>query len=162
VLELDEDQIIRADLFSGPARVKKFEERSGYYRLEVTLEESGEFRSLSLTPEQLDQVERVEANPIALSSDPEEFFLLVEGAGRRRQEGQPLGLPRGEVSEQDPRRSPRGDRPAPRGGGLQPERRVLAALPGRRRVPTGEEQGEAAFGGPVDEQGQIPRSRGRE
>ena len=73
-----EDQVIRADLFSGPARVKKFEERSGYYRLEVTLEESGEFRSLSLTPDQLDQVERVQANPIALSSDPEEFFLLVE------------------------------------------------------------------------------------
>jgi thymidylate kinase len=77
-MELAEDQVIRADLFSGPARVKKFEERSGYYRLEVTLEESGEFRSLSLTPEQLGQVERVEANPIALSSDPEEFFLLVE------------------------------------------------------------------------------------
>jgi hypothetical protein len=50
-MELAEDQVIRADLFSGPARVKKFEERSGYYRLEVTLEESGEFRSLSLTPE---------------------------------------------------------------------------------------------------------------
>ena len=73
-----EDQIIRAAFLSGPARIKKFEERRAFYRLEVVLEETGEYRSLQLTEDQLLQVEHVQQNPAALSSDPEEFFLLIE------------------------------------------------------------------------------------
>lgn len=76
--DLREDQLIQADFLPGPARVKKFEPRSGYFRLEVALEETGEFRSLNLAPDQLEQVEHVQQNPAALSGDPEEFFLLVE------------------------------------------------------------------------------------
>ena len=78
MIDLAEDQIIQADFLPGPARVKKFEQRRTFCRLEVTLEETGEYRSLNLTPDQLEQIELVQQNPAALSSDPEEFFLLIE------------------------------------------------------------------------------------
>lgn len=73
-----EDQIIRADFLPGPARVKKFEQRRAFFLLEVTLDGTGEYRALRLTEDQLAQIEHVQQNPAALSSDPEEFFLLIE------------------------------------------------------------------------------------
>jgi len=78
VAAIQEDQIIQADFLAGPARVKKFEQRAAYTLLEVTIEGSGEYRSLRLTSAQVEQIERVEQNPAVLSSDPEEFFLLIE------------------------------------------------------------------------------------
>jgi hypothetical protein len=46
---LEEGQVIRSDFLSGPATVKKFEERPGYYKMEVVLSDSGEFWSMNAT-----------------------------------------------------------------------------------------------------------------
>ena len=75
---LSDGQIIEADFFNGAAQVKKFEQRTGYYKLEVVLLDTGEYRAFSPTPEQLDQVRLVDRQPEILSGDPEEFFLNVE------------------------------------------------------------------------------------
>lgn len=75
---LAEGQVITAPFLPGPARVKKFAERRGYHLLEVTLDGSGEYRSLRLTPTQVAEIAVAKRTPEALSGDPEEFFLLVE------------------------------------------------------------------------------------
>ncbi|MFQ5537793.1 MAG: helicase-related protein [Gemmatimonadota bacterium] len=75
---IEEDEVITAPFLAGPARVKKFEERRGFFTLEVTLEETGQYRALQLSPSQVDQIEVTHQNPAVVSSDPEEFFLLVE------------------------------------------------------------------------------------
>lgn len=79
-LAVEEGQVIRADFLSGPATVKKFEERPGYYKMEVVLSESGEFRSMNATPDQLDEIELVDQSPEILSGNPEEFFLSIEAS----------------------------------------------------------------------------------
>jgi superfamily II DNA or RNA helicase len=78
VLKLLEDQIIRAEFLPGAARVKKFEERRGYFLLEVVVEGTGEYRSIRLGEDQVTQIELANQEPTALSRDPEEFFLDVE------------------------------------------------------------------------------------
>src|SRR5690606_1697321 len=60
------------------ARIKKVEQRSAFYRLEVVLEDTGEYRPLRLSTEQVAQISVVERDPLAMSGNPEEFFLLVE------------------------------------------------------------------------------------
>ncbi|MFQ5352623.1 MAG: DEAD/DEAH box helicase, partial [Candidatus Binatia bacterium] len=77
-MNLSEGQVIQANFLPGPARVKKFEQRNAFCRLEVVLERSGEYRSLRLPLDQLAQIQVVHHDPLALSSDPEEFFLLIE------------------------------------------------------------------------------------
>jgi hypothetical protein len=78
VLQLIEDQVIKAEFLPGPARIKKFEERRGYFLLEVIIEGTGEYRSLRLGEDQVSQIEVPNHEPTALSRDSEEFFLLVE------------------------------------------------------------------------------------
>lgn len=73
-----EGQLITAPFLPGPARIKKVEQRSAFYRLEVVLEDTGEYRPLRLSAEQVAQISLVERDPLAMSGDPEEFFLLVE------------------------------------------------------------------------------------
>ena len=75
---LSEDQLITAPFLSGPARVKRFRDKGGYYLLEVTLEENGEFLPKRLTPDQVAQIEVLSSQPGTLSGDPEEFFLAIE------------------------------------------------------------------------------------
>lgn len=75
---LSEDELITAPFLSGPARVKRFRDKGGYYLLEVTLEESGEFLPKRLTPDQVAQIEVLSSRPGTLSDDPEEFFLAIE------------------------------------------------------------------------------------
>ncbi|HEX9725337.1 MAG TPA: DEAD/DEAH box helicase, partial [Vicinamibacteria bacterium] len=75
---IEEDEIITAPFLAGPARVKKFEERRGFFTLEVTLEDTGQYRALQLSPAQVEQIDIAHQNPAVVSSDPEEFFLLVE------------------------------------------------------------------------------------
>jgi superfamily II DNA or RNA helicase len=77
-LNLDEGQVIRADFLPEPATVKKFEARSSYYKLEVVLNDTGEFRTPQISEEQLQQVEVVNQRPEILSGNPEEFFLNIE------------------------------------------------------------------------------------
>jgi superfamily II DNA or RNA helicase len=75
---IEEDEIITAPFLAGPARVRKFEERRGFFTLEVTLEDTGQYRALQLSPAQVEQIDIAHQNPAVVSSDPEEFFLLVE------------------------------------------------------------------------------------
>jgi superfamily II DNA or RNA helicase len=78
VSEFSEGQVIQAPFLAGPAEVKNIEERTGYHQLEVVLQESGEFRTPRLTPDQLEKVELVDQSPNILNGDPEEFFLSIE------------------------------------------------------------------------------------
>jgi hypothetical protein len=72
-------QLIRAPFLSAPAEVKKFEPRSGYYLLEVVLEDGQHtFKPLRITAEQLAQIQVLERNPVALTADAEDFFYLIE------------------------------------------------------------------------------------
>lgn len=77
-MPLTEGQLITAPFLPGPARIKKVEQRAAFVRLEVVLEESGEYRPLRLSAEQVAQVTLVQRDPLAAGGDPEQFFLLVE------------------------------------------------------------------------------------
>jgi hypothetical protein len=56
------DQLVRAPFISAPAEVKKFEPRSGYYRLAVVLDDGQHtFKPLRITAEQLAQQGRIPA-----------------------------------------------------------------------------------------------------
>jgi excisionase family DNA binding protein len=53
-MQLQPGQLIRAPFLSAPAEVKKFEPRSGYYLLEVVLEDGHQtFKPLRITAERL-------------------------------------------------------------------------------------------------------------
>ncbi len=45
-MTLSEGQLITAPFLPGPARVKNVEQRAAFVRLEVVLEETGEYRPL--------------------------------------------------------------------------------------------------------------------
>lgn len=78
-MELQLDQIIRAPFLPAPAKVKLFEVRAGYYRLEVLVQDgSNHFISLSIVEDQLRQIEILDSNPVALSGNSEDFFFLIE------------------------------------------------------------------------------------
>jgi hypothetical protein len=58
-------RLIRAPFLSAPAEVKKFEPRSGYYLLEVVLEDGQHmFKSLRVTAKRLSQQGRIPAQKI--------------------------------------------------------------------------------------------------
>ena len=76
---LQEDQLITAPFLSAVAEVKRFERRSGYYRLEVVLHDGHHtYQSLQITDSQLAQIQVLERSPIALTSNAEDFFFLIE------------------------------------------------------------------------------------
>jgi hypothetical protein len=58
-------QLIRAPFLSAPAEVKKFEPRSGYYLMEVVLEDGQHtFKSLRVTAKRLSQQGRIPAQKV--------------------------------------------------------------------------------------------------
>ncbi len=78
-MHLQEGQRITAPFLAGTAEVKRFEPRSGYYRLEVVLDDGHQtYQSLQITDEQLAQVQVVERSPVALTGDAQDFFFLIE------------------------------------------------------------------------------------
>ncbi len=76
--DLSEGQVIQAGFLDGPAEIKNIEERSGYYQLEVVLQEDDEYRTPRLRPHQLGEIELVDQSPEVRTGNPEEFFLGVE------------------------------------------------------------------------------------
>jgi len=78
-MHLQEDQLITAPFLSAVAEVKKFEPRSGYYRLEVVLRDGHHtHKSLQITDGQLAQIQVLERSPTALTGNAEDFFFLIE------------------------------------------------------------------------------------
>jgi superfamily II DNA or RNA helicase len=74
-------QRITAPFLSAPAEVKTFEQRPGYYLLEVVLDDGHQsYRSLNLSEEQLAQVEVLDRPAMALGEgiDARDFFFLIE------------------------------------------------------------------------------------
>ena len=74
-------QRIAAPFLSAPAEVKTFEPRAGYYRLEVVLDDGHRtFRSLSITDDQLAQIEVLEPGGAQLSGgiSAEDFYYFIE------------------------------------------------------------------------------------
>jgi hypothetical protein len=78
-MHLQEGQRITAPFLAGTAEVKRFEPRTGYYRLEVVLQDGNQtYKSLQITEQQLAQIRIVERSPVALTGNAEDFFFLIE------------------------------------------------------------------------------------
>ncbi len=79
-MEPQPGQLITAEFLPDvPAEVKKFEPRSGYFLLEVVLQDGHRtFNSLRITDKQLAQIQVLERSPIALTDNAEDFFFLIE------------------------------------------------------------------------------------
>jgi hypothetical protein len=78
-MHLQEGQRITAPFLAGTAEVKRFEPRTGYYRLEVVLQDGNQtYKSLQITEQQLAQVRIVERSSISLTGNAEDFFFLIE------------------------------------------------------------------------------------
>lgn len=75
---LAQGQRIQADFLPEPATIKNVDSRSGYTKVEVVLEESQTFYTKNLRPNQVAQVEVLDAQPEILSGDPTAFFLNIE------------------------------------------------------------------------------------
>ena len=74
-----ESQIISAPFLKTTAIVKKFEERSGYYLLEVVLQdETNTFKSMRITENQLASISLVEEQKFSFSDSNEDFFFFIE------------------------------------------------------------------------------------
>ena len=80
-MDLQVGQHITAPFLPAPAEVKQFEPRSGYFLLEIVLDDGHHtYRSLRLTDDQLAQVEIQERIPTALTTETaaQDFFFLIE------------------------------------------------------------------------------------
>ena len=78
-MQLRPGQLITAPFLPSSAEVKKFEPRSGYFLLEIVLQDGHHtFKSLRLTPEQLAQINIIEHNAVALTDNAEDFFFFIE------------------------------------------------------------------------------------
>jgi len=79
-MELEVGQLITAPFLLAPAEVKKFESRSGYFLLEIVLDDGRHhtYKPLRITDEQLAQIEFLERNPIALTDNEENFRLFLD------------------------------------------------------------------------------------
>jgi len=76
-MDLQVGQLVTAPFLPTPAEVKKFEPRSGYFLLEVVLQDGHHtYKPLRITDEQLAQVEVLERNPII--QNPAAHFQLGE------------------------------------------------------------------------------------
>jgi superfamily II DNA or RNA helicase len=58
--------------------VKKFERRAGYFSLEVILRNSRTYKPLMISEAQLEQVNLVDTNTFAYTSNSEDFFFWIE------------------------------------------------------------------------------------
>jgi len=80
-MDLQPGQRISAPFLLTSAEVKTFEPRSGYYLLEVVLDDSHRtFKPLRITDDQLDQIEILDRRSVALAteSSAEDFFFFIE------------------------------------------------------------------------------------
>ncbi|MFP4343587.1 MAG: helicase-related protein, partial [Anaerolineales bacterium] len=78
-MDLQPGQRITAPFLSAPAEVKQFEPRSGYYLLEVVLDDGGHrYQAVRISADQLAQVEVVDAHAVTRVERAEDFFLFVE------------------------------------------------------------------------------------
>jgi hypothetical protein len=72
-------QSITASFLSAPAEVKTFEPRTGYYLLEVFLQDDHHtFKPLRITENQLAQIEILDRRSVELAENVEDFFFLIE------------------------------------------------------------------------------------
>jgi superfamily II DNA or RNA helicase len=72
-------QQITAPFLPATAEVIKFEPRSGYFLLEVVLDDGHHtYKPLRITDEQLAQIQVLEQSPVALADNAEDFFFFIE------------------------------------------------------------------------------------
>ena len=72
-------QFIKAPFLPGPAEVKGFQARQGYYKLEaVLLDGSNQFISQNLWPDQLEQIEIIQRSTLDRADRAEDFFCYIE------------------------------------------------------------------------------------
>ncbi|MFH1926952.1 MAG: helicase-related protein [Chloroflexota bacterium] len=72
-------QRIKAPFLSAPAIVKAFEPRSGYYRLEIVLQDASHtYQTLRITDQQLAQIQLDGQLGLRQVDNPEDLFLLIE------------------------------------------------------------------------------------
>jgi SNF2 family DNA or RNA helicase len=78
-MELSIGQLITAPFLPTVAEIKKITPRSGYYLLEVVLQDdSHTYKSLRITDDQLSQIQVLVHSPISLTDNAEDFFFLIE------------------------------------------------------------------------------------
>lgn len=77
VVFLNEGDLIKADFFDGLGEVKKFEERSGYFLLEVVLRKDNQFKPFRISKEQLELIEIV-SEELSYFDNAQDFFLMIE------------------------------------------------------------------------------------
>jgi len=78
-MDLCAGQLITAPFLPASAEVKKFEPRTGYYLLEVVLQDDHHtYKPLRITDDQLAQVHILEGDRVAPIDNAEDFFFLIE------------------------------------------------------------------------------------
>ncbi|MGC9400238.1 MAG: helicase-related protein [Anaerolineae bacterium] len=78
-MELQPGQRIDAPFLAAPAEVKTWEARQGYHRLEVVLEDGRHtYQQVQVFPEQLPQIEVLDAAQPARVKHAEDLFLFIE------------------------------------------------------------------------------------
>lgn len=78
-LQISSGQIIQAPFLPGPAEVKTFVARQGYYRLEcVLLNDGNRYLTKNLQPAQLEEIAVVQRNALTKSKSAEDFFCYIE------------------------------------------------------------------------------------
>jgi hypothetical protein len=91
-MELRAGQRITAPFLPGPAEVKKFETRAGYFLLEVVLDDGHHtYKPLRITGDQLAQIQVLGGSPAAHFRMEEDIFatgfIVPEEKWRERAEG---------------------------------------------------------------------------
>jgi len=76
---LKEGELIEAPFLDGVAEIKKFEDRGNYSHLEAVITNTNEFKSVNLSDEQIESIERASSSTSFLESS-EDFFLNVEAS----------------------------------------------------------------------------------
>jgi len=78
-MDLQVGQLITAPFLPASAQVKKFEPRTGYYLLEVVLQDGHHtYKPLRITDGQLAQVQILDQHRVAPIDNAEDFFFLIE------------------------------------------------------------------------------------
>jgi len=76
---MKEGELIKAPFFDGVAEIKKFEEREKYSQLEFVIKDTNEFKSLNLSDEELESIERA-SSATSILEKSEDFFLNIEAS----------------------------------------------------------------------------------
>ncbi len=77
IVSLNSGQLIKAPFFKGVGKVKKFEEKTGYFMLEIVLKKAMEFKTFRLTQAQMDMIEII-GEEFPFCDDNQDFFLMIE------------------------------------------------------------------------------------